>query len=321
MDNQNNGFNENQNYGFNQNQSQNITQNYGFNQGNPVYQTPQSNPNVEVGKGLKIGSLVAGIVSIVVPPISFISSIVGIVLGSKYKKLTGQGCAGKAGSIGGFVMSFIYAIIFALIVLIFIGAASGADGFSFETDFSGPSFEYKYDYEDEDLDFEFEEDEDYYSEDEEDDFDAEAFEDSLTQALVKGIYAGIKQEYICGEWELCNFDGAGNSEEVIVNFTLNENGTFRWEFAEDPYNNYVKGTYTFKDLNKINNGENARYIEIELIGEEFVIDGVTQSDPYKSKYEMALVTENEDGVIDSKYDIYSILLINSNTYNMYYAER
>ena len=321
MDNQNNGFNQNQNYGFNQNQNYDVNQNYGFNQSNPVYQTPQSNPNVEVGKGLKIGSLVAGIVSIVVPPISFISSIVGIVLGSKYKKLTGQGCAGKAVSIGGLVMSFIYAIIFALIVLIFIGAASGADGFSFETDFSGPSFEYSYGY-DEDDDFEYDEDDDYYFEDEEeDDFDAEAFEDSLTQALVKGIYGGIKQEYICGKWNLCNFDGGGSSEEVIVNFILNEDGTFEWKYAEDPYDNYVKGTYTFKDLNKINNGENARYVEIELNGEEFVIDGVVQEDIYKSKYEMALVTENEDGVINSKYDIYSILLINSDTYNMYYAER
>ena len=118
-----------------------------------------------------------------------------------------------------------------------------------------------------------------------------------------------------------NFDGGGSSEEVIVNFILNEDGTFEWKFAEDPYDNYVKGTYTFKDLNKINNGENARYVEIELNGEEFVIDGVVQEDIYKSKYEMALVTENEDGVINSKYDIYSILLINSDTYNMYYAER
>jgi hypothetical protein len=83
-----------------------------------------------------------------------------------------------------------------------------------------------------------------------------------------------------------------------------------WGKYGDTYNNYVKGTYTFKDLDKKNAAGNYSYYNIKLDGDVFYKDGVKQTEPYASEYEFGITKDNgkKQGII-----------MNTKTYNMYYC--
>lgn len=113
-----------------------------------------------------------------------------------------------------------------------------------------------------------------------------------------------------GTWDCKSFDGTGAKGEYIVSMTLNNDNQFKWNKYNDAKNNHVIGTYEFKDLHKTNYGKTANYYQIILNGDEFVNNGKLQSEAYKSTYEMGILKDTDEAV-----------LINVNTYNMYYCYR
>lgn len=72
----------------------------------------------------------------------------------------------------------------------------------------------------------------------------------------------------------------------------------------------VIGIYEFVDLHKTNNNGSANYYSLKLTGEDFVSDGVVQTEPYKSEYEMGIITGEDEAILMNVY-----------SYNMYYCHR
>lgn len=113
-----------------------------------------------------------------------------------------------------------------------------------------------------------------------------------------------------GTWNCKSFDGTGAKGDYIVTMQLNNDNEFIWNKYNDAKNNHVIGTYEFKDLHKTNYGKTTNYYQITLIGDEFVNNGKLQSDAYKSTYEMGILKDTDEAI-----------LMNVNTYNMYYCNR
>lgn len=115
--------------------------------------------------------------------------------------------------------------------------------------------------------------------------------------------------YVAGDYNCKTFDGSGEGE-YIVRMELNYDKTFMWGKYKDTEKNYVKGTYTFEDLEKKNGSGEYSYYSLALDGDEFYDDGIKKSDPEVSKYEFGITKKN-----GKKQGI----LMNERTYNMYYC--
>ena len=115
---------------------------------------------------------------------------------------------------------------------------------------------------------------------------------------------------VSGNYNCASFDGRGASKDYIVRLELNNNETFLWGKYNDTSNNYVKGFYTYKDLDKKNASGEYSYYSVSLNGDVFYQDGIKQTDPYKSDYEFGITKQNgkKQGII-----------MNTKTYNMYYC--
>lgn len=99
-----------------------------------------------------------------------------------------------------------------------------------------------------------------------------------------------------GSWNCKSFDGT-ESAEYVVSMDLKNNGTFSWNKYGDAENNHVFGKYTVEDLHKTNAGKTADYYSVTLTGDEFVMDGEVQDDPYKSTYEMGVFREEDAAIM------------------------
>lgn len=115
--------------------------------------------------------------------------------------------------------------------------------------------------------------------------------------------------YVSGTWNCKSFDGSGESDNYIVTMKLNNDYTFYWGKYNDD-ENYVTGTYTFEDLEKKNNSGDYSYYNVKLDGDEYVVDGVKQTEEYKSEYEIGITS-----IATKKQAV----MINPRTYNMYYC--
>lgn len=115
---------------------------------------------------------------------------------------------------------------------------------------------------------------------------------------------------VVGKYNCTSFDGYNKKGNYIIRFEINSNYTFLWGKYGDTRNNYVKGTYTFKDLEKKNPSGNYSYYNIDITGDEFVENGRKQTEKYHSAYEFGITKENgkKQGII-----------MNTKTYNMYYC--
>lgn len=128
------------------------------------------------------------------------------------------------------------------------------------------------------------------------------------------LYNSLEREtsdnYVSGIYNCKSFDGTGAKGDYIVRFELNKDYTFLWAKYGDTKNNYVKGTYAFTDLHKINNSGDYKYYNINIDGDEYYNDGKKQDQKYASEYEFGIT-----GVSTKKQGI----LMNVKTYNMYYC--
>lgn len=135
----------------------------------------------------------------------------------------------------------------------------------------------------------------------------------ITAILIVGSLNELWEEEfnvndVSGIWNCKSFDGSGESDEYIVTMKLNNDNSFVWNKYGDEINNHVYGTYMYEDEEKTNPSGDYKYYMINLIGEEFVNEGVLQDQEYKSQYEIGI---NED------YG--AAILMNVATYNMYYC--
>lgn len=114
-----------------------------------------------------------------------------------------------------------------------------------------------------------------------------------------------------GTWDCKSFNNGDNENlDYIITMKLNNENKFMWNKYNDAKNNHVIGTYEFTDLHKTNNNGSASYYSIKLIGEEYVNDGVLQTESYISEYEMGIAKNTDEAV-----------LMNIYTYNIYYCYR
>lgn len=113
---------------------------------------------------------------------------------------------------------------------------------------------------------------------------------------------------VSGVWNCKSFDGTGESDEYLITLKLDSNYNFSWSKYEDELDNHVYGTYTYIDENKTNYSGDYSYYMIDLVGEEFVSNGILQDQEYKSQYEMGINEEYGEAI-----------LMNVSTYNMYYC--
>ena len=97
---------------------------------------------------------------------------------------------------------------------------------------------------------------------------------------------------VVGIWDCANFTGSPYDDlnDLNVTFELKKDKTFVWSKYGDVKSNYVKGTFKFEDLKKSSSDGLYSYYKIELIGKEYVVDGLVQSEKYSSEYEMAVGT-------------------------------
>lgn len=116
--------------------------------------------------------------------------------------------------------------------------------------------------------------------------------------------------YLEGIYNCKSSTGSTESSDYIVHLELNNDNTFLWGKYNDTDNNYVKGTYTFKDLEKKNASGEYSYYNLKLDGSEFYEDSVKQDEVYASEYEFGITANNR-----KKQGI----LMNVKTYNMYYC--
>lgn len=114
-----------------------------------------------------------------------------------------------------------------------------------------------------------------------------------------------------GTWDCKAFNNGDNEHlDYVITMKLNNDDEFKWNKYNDEKNNYVIGTYEFVDLHKTNNNGSANYYSLKLTGEEFVSDGVVQTEPYKSEYEMGIINGTDEAILMNVY-----------SYNMYYCHR
>ena len=116
---------------------------------------------------------------------------------------------------------------------------------------------------------------------------------------------------VVGKWDCKSFDGTGANGDYIVTFDMGFDKKFTWEKYNDGTNNHVKGKYTFEEVQKSNNNTGYKYYNIKLDGEEYINNGVKQTEDYNAQYEM--------GIIDNKDGKRQAVLINPYTYRMYYC--
>ena len=128
--------------------------------------------------------------------------------------------------------------------------------------------------------------------------------------LYNELDRGTSDNYVSGKYNCKSFDGTGANGDYIVRLELNDNNTFLWGKYNDTSRNYVKGTYSFKDLNKKDPSGQYAYYNIKLTGSEYYNNGIKQSEPYASEYEFGItaVATKKQGII-----------MNTKTYNMYYC--
>lgn len=126
--------------------------------------------------------------------------------------------------------------------------------------------------------------------------------------LYEDIKEDINSNPVNGVWNCKSFDGSGPSDDYIITLKLNDDYSFVWNKYEDELNNHVYGKYTYEDENKTNHSGDYSYYMIDLVGEEFVNNGVLQDQEYKSQYEMGINKEYGEAI-----------LMNVSTYNMYYC--
>lgn len=106
---------------------------------------------------------------------------------------------------------------------------------------------------------------------------------------------------VVGTWNCKKFFSTGESGDYVVTMQLNNKNEFIWNKYNDAKNNHVIGTYEFKDLHKTNYGNTADYYQITLNGEEYVINGETQNEPYKAEYEMGISKSSDEAIIINVY--------------------
>lgn len=122
---------------------------------------------------------------------------------------------------------------------------------------------------------------------------------------------GMGSNPTIGTWDCKAFNNGYNEDlEYIITMKLEKNNKFKWNKYNDEKNNYVIGEYEFIDLHKTNNNGTASYYSIILTGDEFVNNGILQTEPYKSEYEMGIIKNSDEAI-----------LMNVQTYNMYYCHR
>ncbi len=111
---------------------------------------------------------------------------------------------------------------------------------------------------------------------------------------------------VMGTW---NCGSLENSTQYVITLKLNKDKTFIWNKYGDEKNNYVKGTFKATDLKKTNHSSQFSYYSVSLDGEEFVQNGILQTEEYKSQYQMGISTEGSKQAV----------LMNLTTYNTYYC--
>lgn len=113
-----------------------------------------------------------------------------------------------------------------------------------------------------------------------------------------------------GTWNCKPYSSSSSlsNKDYIVTMELNRNSDFLWGKYGDTANNYVKGTYTYEDLEKTNNSGDYKYYKLNLDGEKYVSDGEVQDEDYVAKYEIGINKEKGEAI-----------MINVNNYNMYYC--
>ena len=121
---------------------------------------------------------------------------------------------------------------------------------------------------------------------------------------------GTSDNYVAGKYNCKAYSDSGEDSDYLVRFELNKDNTFMWGKYNDTENNYVKGTYTFTDLDKTNGDRSYAYYNVKLNGSEFYKDGEKQDELYESEYEFGItaVATKKQGII-----------MNTRTYNMYYC--
>lgn len=123
------------------------------------------------------------------------------------------------------------------------------------------------------------------------------------------LYSKIFANPVVGTWNCKKFtNGSYENAEYLVTFELEKSNKFRWSKYSDGKNNYVIGKYEYADLHKTNDDRTANYYSITLKGDEFVNNGVLQTEPYNAKYEMGIIKNKNEAI-----------LMNTQTYNMYYC--
>ncbi|MBQ9024294.1 MAG: zinc-ribbon domain-containing protein [Bacilli bacterium] len=139
--------------------------------------------------------------------------------------------------------------------------------------------------------------------------DNDEFKKSLNQ-FYNELDRSTSDNYVAGKYNCKSFDGSGEKGDYIVRFELNNDNTFMWGKYNETDKNYVKGTYTFTDLDKTNGDRSYAYYNVKLDGDEYYNEGIKQEEDYNSEYEFGITA-----VATKKQGI----LMNTKTYNMYYC--
>jgi len=132
----------------------------------------------------------------------------------------------------------------------------------------------------------------------------------ILNQIYNEIDRNTSDNYVAGNYNCKSFDGSGEKGEYIVRFELNNNNTFLWGKYNETDKNYVKGTYTFEDLEKKNHSGDYSYYTVKIKGEDYYNEGIKQTEPYESEYEFGITAKS-----GKKQGI----LMNTKTYNMYYC--
>ena len=116
--------------------------------------------------------------------------------------------------------------------------------------------------------------------------------------------------YLAGDYNCKGFDGSVEDSEYLVRLELGEDYKFMWGKYGETSNNYVKGSYSFNDLDKKNASGEYSYYTLNINGDTYVENGITQAKPNPQEYEFGITTSN-----GKKQGI----LMNTKTQNMYYC--
>lgn len=245
-----------------------------------------TNCGTEVGKkdeGLGTASMVIGIISLVLTffinlatlPLSITGLILGIVNKSK-----------KGKKVSGIILNAVSIVLSIIIFFILIVVGFTFLGFIFDKTIGSDSVR---------------EDIHEIYEDIREDVHDEIHDDISTKESINPVE---------GKYNCKNFDGTGPTGDYIVRFELDDDYDFLWGKYGDTYKNYVKGTYTYEDLDKKNPAGNYSYYTVSIDGDEFYQDGIKQTEEYASEYEFGITKES-----GKKQGI----LYNGKTGSMYYC--